>query len=53
MRLVVPLHDCTSSSDIDWTRPIAKIDEQLCDKYDLASAEISFTESNVKVMVRE
>ncbi|MEI6578598.1 MAG: Eco57I restriction-modification methylase domain-containing protein [Eubacteriales bacterium] len=46
----VPLQDFTSSSDIDWTRPIPEIDRQLYKKYGLDAAEIEFIESHVKEM---
>lgn len=46
----VPLQDFTSSSDIDWSKPIADIDRQLYAKYHLASAEIAFIEKMIKPM---
>jgi hypothetical protein len=46
----VPLQDFTSSSDIDWTRPIPEIDQQLYAKYGLTPAEITFLETHVKPM---
>ena len=47
----VPLQDFTSSSDIDWTRPVPEIDAALYAKYGLTPAEIAFIESKVKPMV--
>lgn len=44
----VPLQDFTSGSDIDWSKPIPQIDEQLYAKYGLDAEEIAFIESNVK-----
>ena len=41
----------TSSSDIDWSKPIAEIDQQLYVKYGLTKDEIDFVESKVKEMV--
>ena len=46
----VPLQDFSAASDIDWTRPIPEIDQQLYSKYSLDAGEISFIESNVKPM---
>ena len=44
----VPLQDFTTASDIDWTQPISKIDQQLYKKYGLDETEINFIESHVK-----
>jgi hypothetical protein len=46
----VPLQDFTSASDIDWSRPLPQIDQQLYAKYKLSGSEISFIESHVKPM---
>ena len=46
----VPLQDFTAGSDIDWSKPISEIDQQLYRKYGLDEAEISFIETNVKEM---
>ncbi|HOT64479.1 MAG TPA: Eco57I restriction-modification methylase domain-containing protein [Dysgonamonadaceae bacterium] len=46
----VPLQDFTSSSDIDWSKPIADIDRQLYAKYGLTDEEIAFIESMIKLM---
>ena len=46
----VPLQDFTPSSDIDWSKSIHEIDEQLYKKYDLDQHEIDFIETNVKEM---
>ncbi len=46
----VPLQDFTSSSDIDWSKPIPQIDQQLYAKYGLSDDEITFIEANVKPM---
>lgn len=46
----VPLQDFTSSSDIDWSQPVAGIDQQLYRKYGLSPEEIEFIESHVKEM---
>lgn len=47
----VPLQNFTSSSDIDWSKPIADIDRQLYSKYGLDDNEIAFIESHVKEMI--
>src|SRR5699024_6098992 len=44
----VPLQDFTSNSDIDWTKSISEIDQQLYKKYQLDENEINFIESKVK-----
>lgn len=46
----VPLQDFTSASDIDWTKSIHEIDQQLYKKYGLDETEINFIESHVKEM---
>ena len=46
----VPLQDFTSSSDIDWSQSVEKIDEQLFNKYRLDDKEISFIKTHVKEM---
>ena len=46
----VPLQDFTSHSDIDWSKSIPEIDQQLYRKYGLDEKEISFIESHVKEM---
>jgi type II restriction enzyme len=47
----VPLQDFTSNSDIDWSKSIAEIDEQLFDKYGLDEKERNFIRTKVKEMV--
>lgn len=46
----VPLQDFTSSSDIDWSKTIPEIDQQLYAKYGLSEEEIDFIETKVKEM---
>lgn len=46
----VPIQDFTSASDIDWSRSISEIDQQLYKKYGLKEDEIAFIESHVKEM---
>lgn len=46
----VPLQDFTSESDIDWSKSVVDIDEQLYAKYGLTAKEIAFIESKVKIM---
>ena len=45
-----PLQDFTPSSDIDWSKSIPEIDQQLYKKYNLTKEEIDFIESHVKAM---
>ena len=45
-----PLQDFTSSSDIDWSKSIAEIDDQLFDKYGLDEPERNFIRTKVKEM---
>ena len=47
----VPLQDFTFTSDIDWSKSIAEIDEQLFDKYSLDEQERNFIRTKVKEMV--
>lgn len=46
----VPLQDFTSASDIDWTKSIPQIDQQLYAKYGLDPEEIAFIEAKIKPM---
>lgn len=46
----IPLQDFTSTSDIDWSKSIPKIDQQLYIKYSLTPDEIRFIETHVKEM---
>lgn len=46
----VPLQDFTSNSDIDWSKSIPVIDQQLYKKYNLSEEEIAFIESMIKPM---
>lgn len=46
----VPLQDFTPQSDIDWTKSIREIDQQLYAKYKLSPDEIDFIETHVKEM---
>jgi len=47
---LIPLQDFTSASDIDWSKSIPEIDQQLYAKYELTDKEIAFIESHVKEM---
>lgn len=47
----VPLQDFTPTSDIDWSKSVAEIDQQLYAKYGLDEKEIEFIETHVKEMV--
>ena len=46
----VPLQNFTNKSNIDWSRSIPEIDQQLYAKYGLDADEIAFIESHVKEM---
>jgi len=46
----VPTLNFTPSSDIDWSKSIAEIDQQLYAKYGLTEEEIGFIESMIKPM---
>jgi hypothetical protein len=46
----VPLQDFTSKSDIDWTKSVEQIDQQLYKKYKLSNEEIEFIEKMIKPM---
>lgn len=46
----VPLQDFTNNSDIDWSKTIQEIDQQLYAKYELTIEEIDFIESMIKPM---
>jgi type II restriction enzyme len=46
----VPLQDFTPASDIDWSKSIPEIDQQLYAKYGLDENEITFIETHVKEM---
>ena len=46
----VPLQDFTAHSDIDWTKSIPEIDQQLYRKYNLTKEEIDFIETKVQAM---
>ena len=46
----VPIQNFTQNSDIDWSKSIPEIDQQLYKKYGLSQEEIDFIESRVKSM---
>ncbi len=46
----IPIQDFTSNSDIDWSKSIKEIDQQLYRKYKLSKEEIDFIEQHVKEM---
>lgn len=47
----IPLQDFTISSDIDWSKSIPEIDQQLYKKYGLNQEEINFIETRVRAML--
>mgnify|MGYP000880478940 CR=1 FL=1 len=46
----IPLQNFTVNSDIDWSKSIYEIDQQLYKKYGLDEVEINFIETKVKPM---
>jgi hypothetical protein len=44
------LQNFNKDSDIDWTKPIFEIDQQLYEKYQFSKEEITFIEENVQPM---
>lgn len=46
----VPMQNFTNTSDIDWSKSVAEINQQLYDKYGLKRSEIDFIESKIKPM---
>ncbi len=46
----IPLQDFTEKSDIDWSKPIDNIDEQLFDKYNLSQEEREHVKNSIKDM---
>ncbi|WP_426473535.1 Eco57I restriction-modification methylase domain-containing protein [Chryseobacterium balustinum] len=47
---LIPIQDFSNNSDIDWSKSIADIDQQLYMKYQLSPEEIIFIEENVQTM---
>ena len=46
----VPLQDFTSCSDIDWSKTIPEIDQQLYRKYGFSQKEIDYIETHIQEM---
>ncbi|WP_337904790.1 Eco57I restriction-modification methylase domain-containing protein [Mesomycoplasma ovipneumoniae] len=46
----IPMQDFTENSDIDWTKSIVEIDEQLFDKYNLSIEERQHINKSIKDM---
>lgn len=46
----IPVQNFTENSDIDWTKSISEIDQQLYKKYRLDENEITFIEEKVRAM---
>lgn len=42
--------DFTENSDLDWSKSISEIDQQLYKKYGLSQEEIDFIEEKVQAM---
>ena len=47
---LVPVQDFTENSDIDWSKSINEIDQQLYSKYELTDEEIKHIENSIKEM---
>lgn len=47
---LIPIQNFKDFSDIDWSKSICEIDEQLYKKYNLSKEEVEFIETNVKEM---
>ena len=46
----VPTQNFRNDSDIDWSKSISEIDQQLYKKYELSDDEIKFIEDKIKPM---
>ncbi|KEZ23768.1 Hypothetical protein, predicted transmembrane protein [Ureaplasma diversum NCTC 246] len=46
----IPMQDFTDNSDIDWSKSINEIDQQLFDKYGLSEEEREYIKSSIKDM---
>lgn len=46
----IPIQNFALNSDIDWSKSISKIDEQLFKKYNLSDSEINFIKTKVEAM---
>ena len=46
----IPLQNFTNKSNIDWSKSISEIDQQLYKNYNLSKDEIAFIEENVQPM---
>ena len=46
----VPIQNFTENKDIDWSKSVAEIDQQLYKKYNFSDEEIAFIESMIKPM---
>lgn len=48
---LVPLQDFTESSDIDWSKSVDEVDEQLFDKYELTTSEREYIKKLIKPLI--
>ena len=46
----VPMQNFTNASDIDWSKPVAELDQELYAKYGLSQEEIDYIEYVIKPM---
>lgn len=44
---VIPDQDFTNNSDVDWSKSLNEINQQLYKKYNLEQSEIDFLEGNI------
>ncbi len=44
------MQNFSNNSDIDWSKSISEIDQQLDEKYSLSNDEINFIETKVQAM---
>ncbi len=47
----VPLQDFTKNSDIDWSKPLQEIDNQLFDKYKLSDEERNYINEKIDIKI--
>ena len=48
---LIPIQDFTNKSDINWTKKISEINQELYEKYNLTRSDIKYIEDNIKEMI--
>ena len=48
--MLISIQDISENSDIDWSKSIKDIDQQLYSKYELTDEEIKHIENSIKEM---